>query len=110
VRDSGWIADPLAGTLRPDPDSGMGGRGLWVVHQVCDLVEARSSANAGTTTRVHMNLSAREPGRGPDAAQASPDGQGGSSPGGRDAVTSRTGGESRQSRRSDPRFARAKLP
>jgi anti-sigma regulatory factor (Ser/Thr protein kinase) len=111
VRDSGWIADPLAGTLRPDPDSGTGGRGLWVVHQVCDLVEARSSANAGTTTRVHMNLSARQPGLEPAAAQASADGHGGSSGAGWNAVTSPAGREqTRQSRRSDPRFARAKLP
>jgi anti-sigma regulatory factor (Ser/Thr protein kinase) len=81
VHDSGWIADPLAGTLRPDPESGTGGRGLWVVHQVCDLVEVRSSADAGTTTRVHMNLSAPEPGREPATAQQSAGGQDGSSAG-----------------------------
>jgi hypothetical protein len=33
----------------------MGGHGLWLVHQVCDLVEIRSG-DAGTTIRLHMNL------------------------------------------------------
>jgi anti-sigma regulatory factor (Ser/Thr protein kinase) len=81
VRDSGWIADPLAGTLRPDPESGLGGRGLWVVHQVCDLVEVRSSADAGTTTRVHMNRSPRHQGH-QSAAQPPLDRHSGSSPAG----------------------------
>jgi anti-sigma regulatory factor (Ser/Thr protein kinase) len=31
------------------------GRGLWLVHSLCDLVQLRSSA-AGTTARVHMAL------------------------------------------------------
>jgi anti-sigma regulatory factor (Ser/Thr protein kinase) len=89
VHDNGWIADPLAGTLRPDPESGMGGRGLWVVHQVCDLVEVRTSADSGTTTRVHMNRSARQPGREPGRAQAPAGGEGGSA--GWNAVTARAG-------------------
>ncbi|HTU73528.1 MAG TPA: anti-sigma factor RsbA family regulatory protein [Trebonia sp.] len=55
VSDGGFIADPLAGQLRPGPAQEGGGRGLWVVHQLCDLVQVRSSA-AGTTIRVHMRL------------------------------------------------------
>jgi anti-sigma regulatory factor (Ser/Thr protein kinase) len=55
VSDGGHITDPLAGQLRPGPAQEGGGRGLWVVHQVCDLVQIRSSP-AGTTIRVHMRL------------------------------------------------------
>ena len=57
VDDRGEITDPLAGKLRPDPGDPGGGRGLWVVHQVCDLVEIRTGP-AGTTTRVHLQLRA----------------------------------------------------
>jgi anti-sigma regulatory factor (Ser/Thr protein kinase) len=57
VHDSGQIRDPLAGSLRPSPASPVRGRGLWVVHQLCDLVETRTGS-AGTTTRVRMRLPA----------------------------------------------------
>lgn len=53
VQDQGWIADPLAGRRRR-PAAGPG-HGLWVVNQVCDLVELRSG-QAGTTVRLHMRL------------------------------------------------------
>jgi len=52
VQDQGWIADPLAGRWRRSPDET--GHGLWVVNQVCDLVEIRSSEAAGTVIRLHM--------------------------------------------------------
>lgn len=55
VSDSGQITDLLAGRLRRDPAAAGGGRGLWVVQQVCDLVEIRTSA-AGTVIRLHMHL------------------------------------------------------
>lgn len=55
VDDNGQIADLLAGTQRPDPGDPDGGRGLWLVHQVCDLAEVRTGP-AGTTIRVHMRL------------------------------------------------------
>lgn len=57
VHDGGHIADPLAGQLRPDPADDDGGRGLWLVHQLCDLVQVRTGAQ-GTTIRVHMHLPA----------------------------------------------------
>jgi anti-sigma regulatory factor (Ser/Thr protein kinase) len=57
VHDTGKITDPLAGKLRPDPGDPAGGRGMWVVHQLCDLVEIRTGP-AGTTIRVHLRLSA----------------------------------------------------
>jgi anti-sigma regulatory factor (Ser/Thr protein kinase) len=54
IRDDGVITDPLAGRRRPAPDAA-GGHGLWLVHQVCDLVEMRSGGT-GTTIRMHMSL------------------------------------------------------
>jgi anti-sigma regulatory factor (Ser/Thr protein kinase) len=55
VADAGQITNPLAGQLRPGPDAEGGGRGLWVVHQLCDLVQVRTN-QAGTTIRIHMRL------------------------------------------------------
>jgi len=52
VQDQGWIADPLAGRQRRSPEES--GHGLWVVNQVCDLVEIRTSQAAGTIIRMHM--------------------------------------------------------
>ena len=54
VQDSGHIADPLAGRRRPTAGAG-NGHGLWLVHQVCDLVELRS-APGETVIRLHMRL------------------------------------------------------
>jgi anti-sigma regulatory factor (Ser/Thr protein kinase) len=54
IRDGGRISDPLVGTRRPPPDAS-GGHGLWLVRQVCDLVELTSDAD-GTTVRMHMTL------------------------------------------------------
>ena len=56
IRDQGWITDPLAGRTRRLPDER--GHGLWVVNQVCDLVEQRTGP-AGTTIRMRMRI--REP-------------------------------------------------
>jgi len=53
VQDYGWITDPLAGQQRRPADEP--GHGLWVVNQVCDLVEVRTG-QAGTTVRLHMRL------------------------------------------------------
>jgi anti-sigma regulatory factor (Ser/Thr protein kinase) len=53
VQDQGQITNPLAGKVRPAPDAPGGGRGLWLVHQVCDHVEIRSG-QYGTTVRLHM--------------------------------------------------------
>ncbi len=46
------VADVLAGRRRPPVDA-VDGRGLWLINQVCDLVELRSGA-AGTTLRMHV--------------------------------------------------------
>lgn len=54
VRDAGHVRDPLAGRRRPTP-GGRHGRGLWMVNELCDLVQLRSS-RAGTTVRVHLRL------------------------------------------------------
>lgn len=53
IADSGRIADPLAGRRRPVSDTS--GQGLWVVNQLCDLVELRSGPD-GTTVRMHIWL------------------------------------------------------
>jgi len=54
LRDRGVIHDPLVGRDLPDPfrDSG---RGLWLMNQLCDLVEVRSG-DEGTVVRMHMSL------------------------------------------------------
>ncbi|HEU5416442.1 MAG TPA: sensor histidine kinase [Streptosporangiaceae bacterium] len=52
--DRGQITDPLVGRRR-SPCSG--GLGLWVVHQLCDLVELRTGRR-GTRIRMHMRLDA----------------------------------------------------
>jgi anti-sigma regulatory factor (Ser/Thr protein kinase) len=54
IHDGGTITDPLAGRRRPAADAS-DGHGLWLVHQVCDLVEMRSD-DSGTTIRMHMSL------------------------------------------------------
>jgi anti-sigma regulatory factor (Ser/Thr protein kinase) len=52
VRDTGWFVDPTAGSRLPPSDQ-PGGRGLWLVHCLSDLVQLRTSA-AGTTIRVTL--------------------------------------------------------
>lgn len=54
IQDRGTIADPLAGRTAPAGDAA-GGLGLWVVNQLCDLVETRTGSS-GTTIRLHMRL------------------------------------------------------
>ena len=53
--DSGLIEDPLIGRVRPTLDQ-IGGRGMWLVQQLCDLVQIRSTPEAGTTVRLHLSL------------------------------------------------------
>jgi anti-sigma regulatory factor (Ser/Thr protein kinase) len=53
VRDSGRIEEPLIGRSRPSPDR-PSGRGLWLVNQVCDLVQIRSDGS-GSVVRIHLN-------------------------------------------------------
>ncbi len=59
VRDDGRIDDPLAGRRVPSP-AAENGRGLWLVHQLGDLVQVRSGGDgdgtAGTAVRVHTWL------------------------------------------------------
>lgn len=53
VRDTGRLEDPLIGRSRPSAEQTQG-RGLWLVNQLCDLVQLRSSPE-GNTVRIHMN-------------------------------------------------------
>ncbi len=56
------ILDAAAGRRRPSPEA-LDGRGLWLVNQLCDLVELRGD-KCGTTVRVHVRdgLSESAPG------------------------------------------------
>jgi anti-sigma regulatory factor (Ser/Thr protein kinase) len=53
IRDQGVLADPLTGRRRPDPRAATGGRGMWMMHQLCDLVEIRAAA-PGLVLRLHV--------------------------------------------------------
>lgn len=52
VEDAGVITAPFAGLL-PPPRTGHGGYGLWLVHQLVELVEIRSGPT-GSTVRLHV--------------------------------------------------------
>ncbi len=54
VQDAGSIAEPLVGRSRPAPES-LSGRGVWLVNQLCDLVQIRSLPTGGVV-RVHKRL------------------------------------------------------
>lgn len=51
--DAGSIEEPLVGRLRPQPAQ-EGGRGLWLVNQLCDLVQIRSRPGR-TTVRLRAS-------------------------------------------------------
>ena len=55
-RDSGRIDEPLAGRRRP-AERPVGGRGLWMCNQLCDLVQMRTFAG-GSVVRLHKRLGA----------------------------------------------------
>ena len=52
IHDAGRIEEPLLGRSRPTLDQ-IGGRGLWLVNELCDLVQIRSCP-AGTIVRLHV--------------------------------------------------------
>jgi anti-sigma regulatory factor (Ser/Thr protein kinase) len=55
ISDSGrGIEDPLAGHLPPAPDQEFGS-GLWLAHQLCNVVDVRSSTS-GVMVRLHVML------------------------------------------------------
>jgi anti-sigma regulatory factor (Ser/Thr protein kinase) len=53
VQSSTALPDPLAGRRRPSVEA-PGGRGLWLVNQLCDLVEMRNLP-AGSSVRMHVD-------------------------------------------------------
>jgi anti-sigma regulatory factor (Ser/Thr protein kinase) len=55
IRDRGRIREPLAGRRRPSIEDS-GGRGLWMVHQLCDLVQIRSTEGGGV---VRLRIATR---------------------------------------------------
>jgi anti-sigma regulatory factor (Ser/Thr protein kinase) len=54
VGDRGRIVDPLAGRRRPETGQ-LGGYGLWLANQVCELVQIRTFATGGVV-RLHVGL------------------------------------------------------
>lgn len=54
IADSGRIEDLLVGRILPPTDR-LGGRGVWLANQLCDLVQIRSGAT-GTQVRLHSHL------------------------------------------------------
>ena len=54
VADRGRVVDPLAGRTKPGIE-GVHGRGLWMAHQLCDLVQLRTFEE-GTVVRLHMHV------------------------------------------------------
>jgi anti-sigma regulatory factor (Ser/Thr protein kinase) len=59
VRDAGTIGDRLAGRRRPTLEQ-LGGRGLWMVNQLCDLVQIRTPPSARTNT-IRVRIRADRP-------------------------------------------------
>ncbi len=58
VSDRGVIRDPLVDRHRPGDDLSMP-RGLWTVNQLCDLVQVRSSSEAGSVVRMLVHAGRR---------------------------------------------------
>jgi anti-sigma regulatory factor (Ser/Thr protein kinase) len=54
VRDTGIVEEPLVGRRRPAADA-TSGRGVWLVNQLCELVQIRSG-ESGTVVRVCKRL------------------------------------------------------
>lgn len=58
VQDEGRLRDPMAGRRVPGDDA-QGGWGLWMVNQLCDLVQLHPEPG-GTRVRVHLARAPRE--------------------------------------------------
>ena len=54
LTDGGYLSDPLAGRIPVPAHGPIGGRGLLLVHQLCDLVRVHTTP-AGTTTRIYLH-------------------------------------------------------
>ena len=63
VSDNGDILDPLVGRIRPVAGQ-LGGRGLWLANQLCDLVQIRAVPK-GTVVRLSQRLELPALSRGP---------------------------------------------
>nr|MBA3908200.1 ATP-binding protein [Pseudonocardiales bacterium] len=54
MQDQGRITDPLVGRRKPSVED-ITGRGLYLVHELCDLVQVRSTAG-GTLVRIRLHI------------------------------------------------------
>jgi anti-sigma regulatory factor (Ser/Thr protein kinase) len=59
VQDAGRLAEPMLGRTRPTREQ-VGGRGLWLANQLCDLVQLRAS-DSGSVVRMQMRFSKSAP-------------------------------------------------
>ena len=57
INDEGQIDEPLVGRVRPAAGQ-IGGFGVWLANQLCDLVQIRTFAT-GTTIRLHTRIPVR---------------------------------------------------
>ena len=56
IHDQGLMPRSPETDAHPSTVAGHG-RGLWLVHQLCDLVQIRSAEDEGTTIRLHISRS-----------------------------------------------------
>jgi anti-sigma regulatory factor (Ser/Thr protein kinase) len=68
INGPGWVTDWFAGRRRP-ATLASGGRGLWLVNQLADLVELRTGPD-GTTVRIHFEATGQFEGNRPGVAVA----------------------------------------
>lgn len=68
VRDDGLIEDPLVGRVRPGR-AARSGWGLWLCHQLCDLLQIRTT-EVGTVIRAHLHAAAPGSGGEPELTAA----------------------------------------
>lgn len=61
TRNRGTLTDPLLGRLRPGAER-PGGRGLWIINQLCDLVEIRAHGGDVVIT-AHQRIDGAVPAR-----------------------------------------------
>lgn len=55
IKDDGYFDVESLTNTRPAPER-ITGRCLWILDEICDVVQISSSPHAGTTVRLHMDI------------------------------------------------------